>query len=256
MDEQVRAALANNGMTQDVQYDDVHVGLFGSVTFDHVVFGSSGNATFDNVVVSSIDRDAFEKGVFPTYGSVAFHGYKLAMTEGEMRRSVPMLYQLGYRKIQGDMNVSYQYSPEEKRLDIQEASVAMDEHGKLSGHLSIRMPLDSLKNPNQVKAALESARLKTAGLKLENDGLVERGFAMSEKQDHKNREQVLADLEQQIQRSPQENQKKALTAFRDFLAGGHEIGVSITTDDMHLSRVVAAFSRADLRGMDLEFNGS
>ncbi|NWF36185.1 hypothetical protein [Mariprofundus sp. KV] len=257
VDKQVRAALESQGVSQQVRYDDVSVGLFGGVTFDHVVIGSAGDITFDKVVVSSVDREALKKGELPTYGSVSFNGYELAMTEDRMKKDFSLLYQMGYRDIQGDLNVTYKYSPADKILNIQDVSIAMDELGKVSGKLSLKASLDFLKNPRQLVASLERAKLLSAGLKFENDGLVESGFAMYERQDHKDRDQILSELNRKVQRAPQGNEKKAATAFRDFVDGGHEFGVSIeSSSDMPLLRVLAAFSTGDFRGLNLEFHGS
>jgi len=121
----------------------------------------------------------------------------------------------------------------------------------------MQVPWDAISNPYMLLMAMDATKLKTAGLKLENDGLVDRVFDMVEKEDHISHEDAIAQLNNEIAKTSNDSQKKLLLALRDFMIGGNELEASIeVASAVAIPRLVQAIQRGNLRDMTIKVQGS
>lgn len=257
VDKKIQAELEKSDMNKFVSYDDVSVGLLGGITLKHAVFGPESEIKVESLAIDSIDREAIEHGKIPAYGEITVHGFELAMTKQQVKQFFPKLYNLGYRDIKGDIGIEYNYSEQDKMLHIKELTLSLDGAGTLTGHLDMQVPWDAISNPDMLLMAMDAAKLKTVGLKLENDGLVDRVFDMVEKKQHISHEDAIAQLNNEIAKMSNDSQKKLLLALRDFMIGGNELEASIeVASAVAIPRLVQAIQRGDLRDMTIKVQGS
>lgn len=256
-DEEIQIALEKSEMNKFIKYETVSVGLLGGVTLKSVAFGPEREVKVESLVIDSIDREAIEQGKLPAYGEITVHGFELAMTEKQVKRAFPQLYALGYRDIKGDVGIEYNYSDTDKMLHINELSLSLMGAGKLTGHLDMELPWNEITNPVMLMMALDDAKLKTVGLKLENDGLVARLFDMAEKEQKMSHKDVIAKLDAEIKSATDSSQKQVLSALRDFLDGGDELEASVEVSSaVTVLRLIQSISRGDLRDMKINIQGS
>jgi len=257
-DEKVHQAIVSMNAEDVFSYDKISVGLLGGITLQAVAAGPHGEIKADALVVDSLDRDALENGKFPAYGDISIQGFDLAMNAREMRRAFPVLYRLGYRNVHGDLHLNYTYSADDKKLVVDEASLALDGVGTLVLDMDVGVPFASISNPLALLMALDQAKLTSISMTMENDGLVDHIFTLAKKNDQKmDREAFLKQLEQDVSDTSGAEQKELLIALHDFLAGGDELKVSIEpSGPVKLSRVFNAIQRGDLSKLNISIRGS
>ena len=257
VDEKIQTALEKSDMNEFVRYDGVSVGLLGGVTLKHAAFGPESEVKVESLAIGSIDREAIEHGKLPAYGEISVHGFELAMTQQQVEQAFPQLYALGYREIKGDIGIEYNYSAQDKMLHIKELTLSLDGAGTLTGHLDMEVPWDAISNPVMLLMAMNAAKLKTVGLKLENDGLVDRLFDMAEREQKMSHDDVIAKLDVEIKHAADDTQKQVLSAVRDFLDGGDELEASVeVASAVAIPRLVQAIQRGDMRNMTISIQGS
>jgi len=256
-DEKIHQAIASVNATDTFKYDDVSVGLLGGVTLSSVVAGPHGEIKADAVVVSSLDRDALETGRFPAYGDIRIKDFDLAMSEQEMRGAFPMLYELGYRNVHGDLHLEYTYSADDKKLKVDEASLTLDGAGTLAFDMAVEVPLTSISDPLVLMAVLNQAKLSSISMSMENDGLVDHIFTAAKNEQKLDKDAFLQQIEKQASSTSNATQKEMLTAVHDFLDGGDEFKASIKpSSPVNLTRVANAIQRGDFTQLNISVEGS
>lgn len=219
-DEKISAAIAEMKLEKSVSYDSVSVGLFGSVTIDGLKFGQHGEVTVDELTISSLDQDSLAKAEFPTYGDIEAEGITLNMSEKQLKRSYPALYNLGYRKITGAMAIDFSY--DDNKLNLSDVTVALDDVGSLSGSLDMGVKVGKLNNLFQLLGALDNARVEMVELAFDNDGILD---AIENKEEGAIAA-IVKNLEEELANTASTTEKMYLEAVRDFVEGGDYLKVS------------------------------
>lgn len=256
-DEKIHQAIVSMNAADVFSYDKISVGLLGGITLQSVAAGPHGEIKADALVVDSLDRDALENGKFPAYGDISIKGFDLAMNEREMHRVFPMLYQLGYRNVHGDLHLNYTYSADDKKLVVDEASLTLDGAGTLVFDMDVEVPFASISNPLALLMALGRAKLTSISMTMQNDGLVDHIFTFAKNDQKMDRETFLKKIEQLVSDTSGAKQKELLIAAHDFLAGGDEFKASIEPSaPVKLARVLNAIQRGDFSKLNISVRGS
>ena len=248
-DEKISAAIAEMKLENTVSYDSVSVGLLGSITIDGLEFGKNGEISVDELTISSLDQDSLSQSQFPSYGDIEAEGITLHMSEQQLKRAYPALYNLGYRKVTGAVAVDFSY--EGNKLDLNNVSVGLDEVGSLSGSLNMDVKIGSLDNPFQLLSAVDRAKVEMVELQFDNEGVLD---AIA-KQQKGGKASMIKDIEAGLSSTSSASQKMFLQAVHDFVEGGDYLKVSLTpAKALRLPYVMQMISRQAIERLAKEGN--
>lgn len=229
--------VSQTGRVAEFSYQGMDVGLFSkTVQLQHVslLFKDTNlPVDIDRFILYSYDTNH----EIPSDMHVGIQGIHIRRESALLMNLAPVLSQLGYADIVGDVEYAYRYDPEKKDLKIQPIRVNVADMGNLEVVIGLRnLDLGLLRsvssNPLSLIAMAPSVAISQISMKYQDGSAVRRFIQLGARQAGQSEEQYVAgivdqiDVEKQKQKRPET--RNGLTAIQDFIKKPGELDTVIS----------------------------
>ncbi|MBF0473475.1 MAG: hypothetical protein HQK91_03550 [Nitrospirae bacterium] len=218
--------------TVDVTYDNVNFNLFKlSSSIKNVKItptGKKDGVNIDSITISSIDR----KNDIPTYLNFTASGINLKITEQMFTLKTQPLTALGFKNLNGNLELNYKYDTEKKELNLIKLSAKIDKIGDVDiiSHLG-NINLTFFDNPVTTNMAIPNILLYNAEINYKDSAFINRLFKLFAEENKTSPElqEVLfnAMIDQQFAAATDDYAKKSIPEFKKFVSSPDKITFKI-----------------------------
>jgi len=221
-----------------VTYESVSRDLFGfDVHINGITLNATGSkeSTIDEIVIKSMD----DEHSIPHYLDLEINGMDLDTNAlNSNPRTAGMLELLGYEKLKADLAFNYEYDEDEKKIEIENVSLELEDAGELSIDAELH-GIQALENlAMQMMVAPQSIKISKSSIKYEDDSLVSRLIKLNADQEGLSidefKKKVLSTLSEELKQAELKENKYEISmieAVMEFFEDPDSFKISIEPEE-------------------------
>jgi preprotein translocase subunit YajC len=216
----------------DLKYGKAKVDLIGWNThLKNVTISPAGTKAatqVEDVIIYDLDR---EKEI-PTHLHIAFKGLNMEVNRDNFGDGAENLQRMGYKKIQGSLEIGYDYDLEKKAFHLKTFRVGAEDVGHVSAE--VRLSNIDLSSVDVFSFLLSFPQilLHNAELRYEDDSLVSRMQKLAAEEQGKSVDELVKEMtdaiDKEIENEENKFTKDALKAVKKFIKDPDEIKIVIS----------------------------
>ncbi len=216
----------------NISYDRASVDVVGWNTRLKNVTISPAGTDATTKVRDVIIYDVDEEREIPAYLHVAFKGFDVEVNRDNFGKGAEDLNRMGYEKIEGQIEIDYQYDLEKKAFHLKTFRVGADDVGEVAAEIHISNVDLYAQDLFSLLFALPKILLHRAELRYEDDSFVRRLQKLTAEQQGKTVDELVEEmtqtLDQEIENEENKFTKAALKAIKEFVKDPDEIKIVIS----------------------------